>query len=170
MRTALAAALSSLLGLSCSPRTGAECRDVGPLEDRVWHFSEDGLGRAFEEAEAFWSRHGVKGLSVAYTPNASALEGYRNVVRFSDERPVNEEGLVSGQCIFNGTAVTILVFHNHISNKELLDVVLRHELGHSLGLRHVQKSSDIMSPTVGNGSTWGELDEAECRRVGYCGG
>lgn len=59
----------------------------------------------------------------------------------------------------------------NLSGGSMLARLSAHEMGHALGLDHVDVDGAIMSAGVSSAPlTWSPADEAECRRVGVCSG
>jgi len=68
--------------------------------------------------------------------------------------------------IYIDEAVSVSVWGDRAFDHKV--VVLMHELGHIVGMRHVEAEGGIMFPILTVDSRWTPSDQFECVRVGIC--
>lgn len=66
---------------------------------------------------------------------------------------------------------SIVILYDRLNSEVIWEGVSAHEMGHSLGLSHVDGGpcENLMYPNSCPVEVpWGDLDRAECRELGYC--
>ena len=119
--------------------------------------------------------------AISRTENAwSAFSGKPGIVRFVEAKEIQEichltfvekisyinadENLIG----FNFTFTNNIEVEIGNGSLELLHNILMHEVGHALGLEHVNNSMSIMYEEIRENQYWTQDDQDECESEGVC--
>lgn len=151
-----------LFGVGCQP----DCQGV-------FTFNYENAGelgvKALAKVENNWARWSHRSGLIRFEPSAIEHKQCHVTFLYGQEIDYSEDGKKIDLYGLTNTSNNFVLQEVHGDDMEKVAEVLSHEIGHTLGLGHVEGDGSIMSTTTGTGlASWTELDKQECLSVGVC--
>jgi hypothetical protein len=138
----------------CAPALAFRVEGATPEEQRV-----------AEQKAAEWNAHTTAKKRITFSPSGKWLLSFVDRIPTASGDVHGRRCTVVGEDCERGRWVRVV----HGLAAERLLRVLGHELGHAVGLEHIDEDGPLMSGPGRNGGTQiTERDITECRRVGAC--
>ncbi len=139
----------------------------------VFTFTYENAGeigtQALAKVENNWTRWSHRSGFINFRPTTQEQSQCHVKFIYNQEIDYDEDGTKIDVYGLTNTRHNFIQQEVHGNDLEEVSEVLSHEIGHTLGLSHVEGDGSIMSSIIGTGgSIWTDLDRQECLSVGVC--